>query len=164
MSLVMQNVVTGCTCLLNRALMSRALPLPDSVLMHDHWLALVAAASGRLMALPRPTVSYRQHGGNEVGARAWSVRYVLHRALQLLDRDGAASALLVGHAQVQDLLDRLVGHLDERSAEEVTAFLSLPRLSPFARLRLVWRYRWCRQSRIRTVGWLWLLLWARKIA
>lgn len=164
LSLVMQNVVTGCTCLLNRALLSRALPLPDSVLMHDHWLALVAAATGRLLVLPRPTVSYRQHGGNEVGARAWSMRYVLRRARQLLDRDGAANALLVGHAQVQDLMDRLVGRLDERSAEELTAFLSLPHSSRIDRLRLVWRYGWRRQSVVRTLGWLWLLLWAKRIA
>lgn len=162
-SLAMQNVVTGCTCLLNRSLVCRALPLPDTALMHDHWLALVAAATGRLLVLPRATVSYRQHGGNEVGARAWSFRYILHRAVQLVDRRHAAEALMLGHAQLRSLAERYGCDLEACRAEELEAYLSLPGLSPFARVRLVCRSGWFRQSTIRTIGWFWLLLWAKTV-
>lgn len=68
-TLLVQNFVTGCTVLLNRPLAEASLPLPERALMHDWWFALVAAVLGRIVFLPRPTVSYRQHGSNTVGAK-----------------------------------------------------------------------------------------------
>ena len=43
-----QNIVTGCVCMVNRALLNLALPVPQEVLMHDWWLALLASACGRI--------------------------------------------------------------------------------------------------------------------
>jgi hypothetical protein len=37
--------------------------------MHDWWLALCAAALGRVLYLPEATVLYRQHGSNAQGSR-----------------------------------------------------------------------------------------------
>ena len=67
-SLLVQNFVTGCTVLMNRPLMGIALPFPQSVLMHDWWLALCAAVCGEIRTLPISTVLYRQHDRNKVGA------------------------------------------------------------------------------------------------
>ena len=69
--LLTQNFVTGCTMLINRALLRVALPLPN-VVMHDWWLALCAAAMGDILYLPCATVRYRQHGRNVVGTRWWA--------------------------------------------------------------------------------------------
>ncbi len=63
-----QNVVTGCTALMNRALLERSLRMPDAAFMHDWWIALTVAAFGRARALHGSTVLYRQHGKNVVGA------------------------------------------------------------------------------------------------
>ena len=42
---------------------------PPSAILHDWWSYLVvAAAGGRVFADPEPTVLYRQHGHNAVGA------------------------------------------------------------------------------------------------
>ncbi len=72
--LLAQNYVTGCTVLINRALLDLALPIPSSTLMHDWWMALCAATYGELAFLPNSTVLYRQHGKNEVGAKGfWSM-------------------------------------------------------------------------------------------
>lgn len=71
-----QNLVTGCTLMLNRAAAeliggSRA---PAGTL-HDWWCyLLVAAAGGRLVFDPTPVVLYRQHDGNMVGAPATRLR------------------------------------------------------------------------------------------
>ena len=78
-ALFLQNTVIGCTAMANRALLDRALPIPSGVAMHDWWLALVAVGTGRIAMLDRPTLRYRQHGSNEVGA--W--RYGLASILQL---------------------------------------------------------------------------------
>jgi len=67
--LLAQNFVTGCTVLVNRRLLEIALPIPEEALMHDWWLALCAAAFGHIGYIHKPLVKYRQHGGNEVGAK-----------------------------------------------------------------------------------------------
>ena len=81
--LVLTNVVTGCTVLLNRALLNQALPIPAEALMHDWWLALVASRFGQIAFLPDPMVRYRQHGGNVVGAQGLGLRYWMQRAHKL---------------------------------------------------------------------------------
>lgn len=70
-TLLVQNYVTGCTVLVNRPLLDAALPIPPAAMVHDWWLALVAAASGKISCDPTPTVRYRQHGGNQIGAKGW---------------------------------------------------------------------------------------------
>jgi hypothetical protein len=66
--LLTQNFVTGCTVLVNRPLLERALPIPESAVVHDWWLALVAASCGHLLYVDWPTVAYRQHDSNAIGA------------------------------------------------------------------------------------------------
>lgn len=66
--LLVQNVATGCTVMINRALRELALPIPEEARMHDWWLALVAVAFGHIGHLSQATVLYRQHGRNDSGA------------------------------------------------------------------------------------------------
>ena len=70
--LLVQNYVTGCTVMINRALKNKALPIPENAVMHDWWLALVASAFGKIQTINAPLMYYRQHGGNQVGAKAGS--------------------------------------------------------------------------------------------
>lgn len=67
--LVTQNVLTGCTAMLNRQLARLAAVMPAEVFMHDGWIALIASAMGKAAYLPEATVLYRQHGSNVVGAK-----------------------------------------------------------------------------------------------
>jgi glycosyltransferase involved in cell wall biosynthesis len=110
--LLAQNVVTGCACLINAALREKALPIPKEAVMHDSWLALVAAAVGKILWTRDPLVQYRQHGGNDVGARKWGLRFFLthgrralgRRAVEAMRREIAAQArALARHAAVADL-------------------------------------------------------------
>jgi hypothetical protein len=96
--LLVQNVALGCSCMMNRALLEAALPLPDAARMHDHWLALVAAWLGRIEYIGVPTLLYRQHGGNAVGAAR--TRRTLGEAAALVRNTAVAYAeiLLERHA------------------------------------------------------------------
>jgi hypothetical protein len=65
-----RNVVTGATAAFRRRLIGLVRPLPPKNLFyHDGWLALMAAASGRIVMLDTPTIQYRQHGANLVGVK-----------------------------------------------------------------------------------------------
>lgn len=68
LSLLSVNQVTGCTMMVNRALLKAALPLPGEAIMHDWWCGLISG-SGRRSFLETPLILYRQHGANQVGAK-----------------------------------------------------------------------------------------------
>ncbi|MFM1897540.1 MAG: putative glycosyltransferase EpsE [Pseudomonadota bacterium] len=63
------NAVTGCTLMCNESLARRAVPVPVGAVMHDWWIAIMAGLHGSTVYVDRATVSYRQHGGNTLGAR-----------------------------------------------------------------------------------------------
>lgn len=68
--IIIQNSVVGCTVMINAKLLNMAKLLDEDapILMHDHALAIMSGAYGYIGFLNEPTVSYRQHGGNQVGA------------------------------------------------------------------------------------------------
>jgi glycosyltransferase involved in cell wall biosynthesis len=47
-NLLQQNMISGCTMLFNRALLEKAIPIPDNCFMHDWWLVLFAKAYGEI--------------------------------------------------------------------------------------------------------------------
>ena len=57
--------------MVNRVLLNLALPVPQGVLMHDWWLALLASSIGRISFIDQPLVRYRQHNGNVLGAESY---------------------------------------------------------------------------------------------
>ena len=85
---LIQNVVTGCTMMTNRALRDELCKITDAkdVLMHDWWALLVATRFGKVSYIDTATILYRQHGNNGVGAtNAASFLYKLKRMLQGAD-------------------------------------------------------------------------------
>lgn len=69
--LMIQNVVTGCTVMINRALAEMAVKPKNTarIIMHDWWCALIGAAFGAVSYVDRALVLYRQHGSNARGAK-----------------------------------------------------------------------------------------------
>lgn len=65
--LPLQNCVTGCASLGNRALRALMLPFPPGVAVHDWWMALCASAMGSVCHTRDALVSYRQHATNALG-------------------------------------------------------------------------------------------------
>ena len=65
--ILQRNFVTGATCALRRGLLAGSLPVPPGW-SHDEWLAVHASLRGGLDMLAEPTIDYRQHGNNQVGA------------------------------------------------------------------------------------------------
>ena len=68
-----ENTVTGGTMMINKALADKW-QVYDNLLMHDWYLALLAASLGKLIYIDQATQLYRQHEANVLGARTWSKR------------------------------------------------------------------------------------------
>ena len=69
-STLWRNRFIGCAMAVRRSLLQIALPLPDSLPMHDMWLGALASIFGRVIYLPHPYLRYRRHGGNYTQRRS----------------------------------------------------------------------------------------------
>jgi len=76
--LLRRNIVTGATVMVRREFIEFARPFPAPWL-HDEWLAMVAAAIGRVDFLAQTLTDYRQHGSNQIGASKVTIREKLAR-------------------------------------------------------------------------------------
>ena len=64
MELLFSNCVTGHACLIRRAVLERALPFPEKIKVHDHWLAIVAATKEGIAVYDDVLSLYRRHDEN----------------------------------------------------------------------------------------------------
>ncbi len=72
--LLVQNNVTGCSMMINRALKS-LIKIPKKAIMHDWWIALVASAFGIIDYIKEPLLLYRKHKGQTIGAKKYPFGY-----------------------------------------------------------------------------------------
>lgn len=138
-TLLVQNFVTGCTLLANRPLLEMALPIPKEAPMHDWWLALCAAAAGRIACVPRPLVVYRQHASNVIGASDRSPARLIRPGLsERLARN--RRVFLASFDLARTLRKRLSQrHVAPENLRLLTAYANLPTLTPWRRLLTVLR-------------------------
>lgn len=78
------NLVTGCTMIFNHAAKIVSVNFSDKTLMHDAWVLLCTLKNGgKVIALPEPTILYRQHGRNTLGAHDLRSNYFMKRLMSL---------------------------------------------------------------------------------
>ena len=66
--LLRKQVVTGAAMVFRAELRELVLPIPETV-VHDGWIALLAAATSGLAPVDEPLLLYRQHEANQIGVR-----------------------------------------------------------------------------------------------
>ncbi len=145
--LLSQNVVTGCTMMVNRLLIELAKPIPEETFMHDWWLALTAAAFGKIGVLDEPTMYYRQHGKNALGAQRFgSLRNLKNKLKKLINRDVRKfQQASVFYHRYHDLFDPF-----HRST--VKAFLNLQRLSWIQKRVEIYKHGFFKQGLLRNIA------------
>ena len=104
---IRRNLATGATSVVRRALVRSATPFPTEW-VHDEWLAIIAAATGRLHYVDLPLIDYRQHQSNQIGVAAPTFR---HRLSRLLEPRGSRYAILAARSAL------LVSRLQELGAK-----------------------------------------------
>lgn len=118
--LLRRNIVAGATMAVRRELIDRALPIPNGCVpngsvpngpapnlsagpgpgagrlsgAHHEWLALIAAATGRIDCIEAATMDYRQHGSDPIGAHPRSLAERLRGGRQRRERMRATAAKL----------------------------------------------------------------------
>lgn len=153
--LLVQNVVTGCTTLFNRALAEIVTPIPNGVLMHDHWLALVAGSFGKIGVLKEPTVLYRQHGANVLGAKKWEINFVelLKKAIRILGAEGKQTILAYVN-QARALEAQLGNKLPASEKKTLDSFIELSNQIWWRRKYSILKNRFLKGRILQNIGFL----------
>jgi glycosyltransferase involved in cell wall biosynthesis len=74
-----QNVVTGCTVMINKKARAVSMPIPKEAVLYDWWIALNVCRHGKVVYLSIPSILYRQHSDNEVGAQKIDIIHFLKK-------------------------------------------------------------------------------------
>lgn len=105
--LAAQNVVTGCTMILNKAVKPFLAAHMGNELFHDHLCAVVCSKYGHVDFLREPSMQYRQHGANVSGAIKVRSRYLVEKILSIgtiIETLRATSTSFGGEVSVARLL------------------------------------------------------------
>lgn len=78
---VCKSSVSGCTIIMNDLLKNKVLPYPKVALMHDWWVSLIASHYGIVDYISEPTILYRQHANNVLGAEVRGRNHYLKKVL-----------------------------------------------------------------------------------
>lgn len=137
-----QNVITGCSVMINRPLLDLSKSIPKGIIMHDWWLGLIALAFGRVSIVDKPTILYRQHGGNDTGAK----KYSLMAFLKQVKRKEADT-----YSQARLFLEFFENKLNPDQKAAVQAYLSKEKSSFISRVYLIYRYGFYKHGLLRNL-------------
>lgn len=75
LSTLIRNRYLGCAMAIRTELLSVALPIPNSVPMHDMWIGGLGSTFGKVIYIPIPLIQYRRHSNNVSPdkSQAWSL-------------------------------------------------------------------------------------------
>jgi hypothetical protein len=146
-----QNSVTGCAMMVNRALKELMIKAPaEDMLMHDWWAALCAASMGHILAVDKPTISYRQHGKNQLGATGVDIVRDVKKAAG--NEEAMKRRLSDTFRQAESFLNCYRGVLPEDSKETIRRYAALPKKGKAGRTYSLIRYGHLKKGFFRCLG------------
>ncbi len=153
-SLLIRNFVTGCAMAGNAALRQSAEPVPPDCVMHDWWLALIAAHTGEIRSIESPGILYRQHASNSLGAKGWSLIAVIRRTV-LHDPGAAVQRTRVWlsscRKQARDLAAKLSMSVSDNDLEYMVEFSKGRELGILSRKTYMFRHGVWPYSKVRSL-------------
>lgn len=143
-NLLYRNQVTGCATLFNRSLLQLAIPIPEQAMMHDWWLALLAAAAGKVGYVPKQLLLYRQHGRNTLGAVSVMRHIVRLLTSPLTWYRRRRQFMQKSFAQAAAVFDRLQSRRPGLTADvsrQIRTYAEIEQVAPWSRVRRLHRFQ-----------------------
>lgn len=149
--LLTQNVLTGCTMLLNRPLVNLSLPIPKGSIMHDWWIALVAAAFGQITHVQTPTMLYRQHNSNDIGAKQYGILSYFQQTRNKKRQCVKSYWTKQTYEQAELFFERYSPLLNSTNVDIVKAYADLGRLSYLRQKQQILKYQFYKSGFLRNL-------------
>lgn len=150
--LLCENVVTGCTMMFNNILRDQVLRLEniETIKMHDYWIALVASAIGEIEYLGEPTIHYRQHENNVVGARGIDGIFKIKHLIESYKKAVSNNIYYIEQAKILYQYYNL--NLTSENRELLYDFMTLKNKNKIARMATMVKYKIYKYNLIKRLG------------
>lgn len=148
--LLMGNVVSGCTMMINKSLKEICGHINENALMHDYWIALTAAALGHISYIDKPVMYYRQHSNNTFGAKSYSIQYALHKLKD--GRKNMQQAVFQNIIQAESFLKQYENILNSNQKEILKEFISLKNKRNISFIKSIIKNNFYKSGFIRNAG------------
>jgi glycosyltransferase involved in cell wall biosynthesis len=155
-NILVQNVVTGCTMMMNRRLKELSYPIADNAIMHDWWIALVASIYSGIYYVRVAPILYRQHDGNNIGAQGYTVRNFISRYDKV--KDSIKNLFKQGN-QLREIYN---SHLNKDQFELIEKFLQMYGINKFARLKNMNTYGFKKHGVIRNLAFISIMFFIKE--
>lgn len=153
--LLVQNCVNGCLMMVNKALYSISGEYDRGILMHDWWMALIAATMGKISHINETVMFYRQHGDNAVGnvnVKRWD-----YRIKKFLDKD-TKNAKYEYWRQADLFWNRYKNIMPQESKQTVYDFLMIHKEKlKVKRIQKLIKGGYLKSDFVRVVGQIWYI-------
>ena len=99
--IALENIVTGCTMMLNKHLVKISKDIPKEAIMHDWWIAIITLKhNGVIEFVNKATILYRQHSVNSIGAKKVNLLYYAKKAINLKDILGSYKSIYLQYINI----------------------------------------------------------------
>lgn len=144
-NLLMQNIITGCTTMLNKKLSEICCPVSSDFILHDWWIGLVASTFGKIGYLNESTISYRQHDSNSIGAKRFNFTYIIKKF-------NTVNILELNKIQAEVFLNKYENKLNKDQRNLLEDFILINKKSFLIKRILLIKYNLYKQGFLRNLG------------
>lgn len=124
-NIIVQNILTGCTAMYNLKLSELINTQPIFFVIHDWWLIFIACAFGKISFIETPTIFYRQHDNNSIGAVNFKTfSYILNR---FLNKRSIEMSINETYKQAESFLDTYSMQLTGTQKEFLNRYINIPK-------------------------------------
>jgi glycosyltransferase involved in cell wall biosynthesis len=148
--LLVQNIVTGCTVMVNMSLISKMGITPKNSIMHDWWFALIATSFGAISFIEEPTILYRQHSNNQVGAK--DVSSFAYKLGRLINKNETKKNISQTYVQAEEFLSKYKESLYEEQIKVLEAYVGIKDKPKLDKIKTLFEYKFFKHGIARKLG------------
>ncbi len=143
---LIQNNVTGCTVFINKDLADLINFKITNIIMHDWFFALIASAFGQVRFINQPTIYYRQHERNTIGAKNFNIYD------RLIKNNTIKKDIYNLFLQAEAFRDIYYNILTIENKNIIDAFCKIKNSNKLTKLKIINEYKFYKQGLIKFIG------------
>ena len=144
--LLIQNIPHGCTMVINKAMRNLAVPIPKEAILHDHWMALIAAACGKSAYIEEPLVLLRNHAQNVTRKKNTLSDKLKRFSTNFWSKDQYEYFISIRVNQAKALKERVGNNITKDKLELLNKFIQLENTSGLQRKKLFLQNKFFRST------------------